>query len=144
MNQHLSTAQISEWVAGERTAETQRHVRECPACKAELAGFESSLSAFGHAVREWAVQPQMHPKLQEGSNASWRWALGTAAMLAVALLPAYWQQESPIDTAQQTDALLLEGIDMQLSRTVPASMEPLMTLMNSTLNSTPERKDERE
>jgi hypothetical protein len=140
MNQHLSNEQISEWIAGERTAETQRHIRECPVCDAELAGFESGLSAFGHAVRQWAVQKEMHPKPQELPNASWRWALGAAAILTLALLPAYWQGEAPISAVQDDDARLLENIDIHLSRTVPSSMEPLMTLMNLTQ----ERKDERE
>jgi hypothetical protein len=139
MNQHLSSAQISEWVAGERTAETQRHVRECLACHAELSGFEAGLSAFGHTVRQWAVQQETRQSHRELSNASWRWAWGTAAILAVALLPAYWQGQVPIETVQHEDALLLEDIDTQLSRMVPASMEPLLSLMSLTQ----EREDER-
>jgi hypothetical protein len=144
MNQHLSNVQISEWIAGERPAETQRHLRECPACHAELAGFESGLSAFGHALRQWAVQQETHSNPQELSNVSWRWALGAAAILTVALLPAYWQGEAPISAVHDDDARLLENIDIHLSRTVPSSMEPLMTLMNLTMNLTQEGKDERE
>jgi hypothetical protein len=140
MNHHLSSAEISEWIAGERTAEIQRHVRECPICHAELTGFEADLSAFGQSVRQWAAEQETRQSYRELPSASWRWAWGTAAILAVALLPAYWHRQVPIDATLQDDELLLENVDVQLSRMVPASMEPLLNLMSLPQ----ERKDDRE
>ena len=55
----------------------------------------------------------------------------------MALLPVRWNTEAQRDAALREDAEFLKHIDAQLSRAVPATMEPLMNLMQ-------ERKDEHE
>ena len=134
MIKHLSTAQISEWIAGERAQENQRHLQGCAACRAELAAFESGLVALGQSVRHWAAQQDAVPSLEIRAprglaGVSWRWALAAAAIGAVALLPIRWNSEARREAALQQDAEFLEHIHTQLSRAVPATMEPLMILM---------------
>jgi periplasmic protein TonB len=54
MNQHLSSARISNYLMGEATFEETAHAHECAVCQAELARLESSLSLFRGAVRRWS------------------------------------------------------------------------------------------
>src|SRR5271170_4328539 len=48
---HLSSEQISEYLAGVLTPEQEVHAHECPQCGARLARLESSLSHFRSSVR---------------------------------------------------------------------------------------------
>jgi len=128
MSKHLSAAQLSEWIAGERAPENERHLRLCAVCRAELVGFESALSALGQSVRSWAAQQDAGPRL-EFHGKSWRWAFAAVAIGAVALLSVRWNMEARREAVLQQDAEFLEHINTQLSRTVPATMEPLMNLM---------------
>src|SRR5271170_5941992 len=48
---HLSSEQISEYLAGVLTPEQEVHAHECPQCGARLAHLESSLSHFRSSVR---------------------------------------------------------------------------------------------
>lgn len=134
MNEHLSTAQISEWIAGERAGESERHLRECAACRIELAGFESGLEALGQSVRYWAAQQNVAPSSGiharvSGARASWRWALAAVVVGVMLLLPVRWSREAQREAARQADAEFLAHIDIQLSRVVPTTLEPWMNLM---------------
>jgi protein TonB len=57
MNQHLTWEQISDYLiddaAPRRSHEYARHARECVSCGSEVARFESALSEFRGAVRQW-------------------------------------------------------------------------------------------
>src|SRR5688572_1098961 len=120
MSNHLSTAQISEWIAGERAPENERHLQGCAACRGELAAFESGLVALGQSVRHWAAQQDAGPRLEirgrrKLARVSLRWALAAAAVGAAALLPVRWATEARREIALQQDAELLEHIHTQLS-----------------------------
>ena len=52
MNNHLSQDQLSMWILGRSTAEELKHGRECPQCRAELARFETPVSAFRSVMVE--------------------------------------------------------------------------------------------
>jgi len=54
MNQHLSSEQISRWIAGERTNEQERHASACPQCRAELDHLENALSLFRDSGQRWS------------------------------------------------------------------------------------------
>jgi protein TonB len=51
---HLSSKEISRYAAGNATREQARHAYQCPACAAEVARLESSITLFRGAVREWS------------------------------------------------------------------------------------------
>ena len=83
MSSHLSEEQIAASVAGERTAEIEKHARECAACAAELARMEEMFSAFRESGKRWsehwyAAAPVRRP---QGRT---RLALAAAAGLVVA------------------------------------------------------------
>ena len=129
MNEHLSSKQISKWIAGEQPADIERHLQECAECSMELTRLHSGFAAFAQSVRGWA---QHHEELAMRNEViptprpiSWRpWVWGLAAgIVALAVgIPAYRGN-------RDKDAQLLEQVQAQLSRSVPASMEPLMRLM---------------
>jgi len=140
MNRHLSSEQFSWWIAGEHTAAEEQHTEECLACGAELARMEQALSLFRDSAREWGRQ--------NGSEACNVWSAKqarngfgvqprcwmAAAVLMVLLLVAIPMQVSRRNRqreagAAQIDTALLEQVDTEVSRAVPATMEPLATLV---------------
>jgi len=129
MSQHLSSQQISMWMAGERTPEAELHVRECADCAAELDAFARDLALFRDAVRQWQV-PQ--PVLRPARVWPMRLALTVATLLLVALIPVY-RFAHPKAHPQLTaaDAALLEQVDVEVSRAVPRPMEPLLELASA-------------
>ena len=59
-----------------------------------------------------------------------RWILASAALSLMVAAPVYWSARQQRDAEQaKADQLLLERVHAGLSRTVPASMEPLMQLI---------------
>lgn len=54
MNRHLSSEEISRWMIGERTPETECHAIECPSCRSELDRLEDAFSLFRESGRRWS------------------------------------------------------------------------------------------
>jgi len=140
MNRHLSSEQFSWWMAGEHTAADEQHTEECLACAAELARMEQALSLFRDSAREWARQNGSEARnvwsAKQARNGfgvqPLRWM--AAAVLMVFLLVAIPMQMSKRNRqreagAAQIDTALLEQVDTEVSRAVPATMEPLATLV---------------
>jgi hypothetical protein len=130
MNSHLSAEQISKWMMGERTWPEERHVIGCPQCSAAVARFQSTLAAFGGAVRDWSGRQTGIKPWRDGRRAqSLRWALATTAILLLAAVPIYREiQQRKVERARADAALLLE-VDTEVSRAIAAPMEPLAKLM---------------
>jgi hypothetical protein len=134
---HLSETQISRFIAGQQVPEVEFHLRHCPTCSAELARVHSGFAAFGRSVREWARQPDVPmsatPWTEPTDTVRRRprlWSLAAAAIALAVGLPIYQEYRATRDEARrQRDAELLEQVHAQLSRAVPASMQPLMELM---------------
>jgi len=135
MNQHLTPEQISKWMAGERTAQEELHVRECSQCAGEVEGFNAALQMFRGSVRrlsdkETGSVPQAirHSRRVQPL----RWAVAMAALLLTVAIPPYrtaMKQRHQQEMAK-ADAALLEQIDAEVSRAVPAPMEPLIGLVD--------------
>jgi len=140
MNRHLSSEQFSWWMAGEHTAAEEQHTEECLACGAELARMEQALSLFRDSARELARQNSSEA-CNVWSAKQARYGFGVqplrwmaAAVLMVFLLVAIPMQMSKRNRqreagAAQIDTALLEQVDTEVSRAVPATMEPLATLV---------------
>jgi anti-sigma factor RsiW len=129
MNEHLSSKQISKWIAGEQPAEVERHVQQCAKCSMELTRLHSRFAAFAQSVRGWAqhheeltVANEVVPTLRRTSWRPWVWGLAAGVVALAVGIPTYRGN-------RDKDAQLLEQVQAQLSRSVPASMEPLMRLM---------------
>jgi hypothetical protein len=54
MNRHLSSERIASWMAGERTAEDERHVRECAACAGEVERLAETFALFRESGERWS------------------------------------------------------------------------------------------
>jgi anti-sigma factor RsiW len=119
MNSHLTSEEIYQWLSGERGDEVEEHFRECPACHAEMYRLRNALAGFRHSLEQTAIPAVSYPRIR---HALPRWILAT---------PVYWsaRQQRAAEQAK-TDELLLERVHAGLSRTVPASMEPLMQLVS--------------
>jgi hypothetical protein len=139
MNRHLSSEQISQWMAGERTPDQEVHLQKCPRCAAELADLEATMRSFGDSVRRWSEQrsgaaPQSLRHVLLGHSRTirpMRWALAVAALLIAVAIPFYRSamNEQHQQELAKADAALLEQIDAEVSRAVPPPMEPLIELV---------------
>ncbi len=128
MNSHLSSEQICRWIAGERGYEEHRHLRACPACRTELDQFQNALTGFRSSLERSPVPAISYSRVRQTLP---RWILAAAALSLLVATPVYWtaRQQRAAEQAK-ADELLLERIDAGLSRSVPASMEPLMQLIS--------------
>jgi hypothetical protein len=116
------------------------HVRDCPACAAELASLRESLSLFREATNAYANHhvrllppcsvPVRHTALQPAY-----WAAAAAVLLA-ALVPMQMLHRrvpppAPMVTSQaisptpESDEALLEDVNREVSESVPTPMQAL-------------------
>jgi anti-sigma factor RsiW len=144
MNMHLSQDQLSMCILGRATPEEQQHGRECPECNAELARFEGPVATFRVAMQDWSDRESVPPlaevsaflgKQPRFSNPVWGWVPVAMAVIIVVLtaIPIYVQQRNlqqvQAEESARRDALLMEAVNIHLSRTLPAPMEPIMALV---------------
>lgn len=128
MKSHLSSEQICKWLAGERGYEEQPHLHACPDCRAEVEQFQNALIGFRNSLEQSPVPAVSYSRTRQTLP---RWILATAALALIVAAPAYWnaRQQRAAEQAK-ADELLLERVNASLSRSVPASMEPLMQLIS--------------
>lgn len=130
---HLSSDQLSECILGEPDPSIARHISTCPACRAELGNFRESLGEFRGAVRCWS-ENQAHAALAihacPSESRSWiashQFALALLLAAVCILASMVWHGG---ERAPAGDAVLLNQVDAQVSRSVPSSMEPLTKLV---------------
>lgn len=106
MSRHLSPDEIAQWISGERTADQERHLRECPPCAAEVDDMEQTLALFRESGKRWsdhwyAERPMPAPRLGLGT------AVAMAACAAVCLV-LLRPSPSPRVTASAADAPFVE------------------------------------
>jgi hypothetical protein len=137
MIDHLSSEQVSRFIAGDGTAEETKHASGCAACATEIERLREVFSVFHDSAQEWMQQSggshlpsptRAGDEPRRFSLYPLRWAFALALAVLVAI-PIYKTVTEPrADDAN--DAQLLEEINAHLSRTVPAPMEPLMELLS--------------
>jgi anti-sigma factor RsiW len=132
---HLSSEQLSECILGQPSPIVARHVQDCPVCRAELAKFREALGEFRGAVRSWSEDQAMaalathaHGRQPRPWTASHQlaWAVLFAVVCVIA---SFVMPRHGAESAAGSDAVLLNQVDAQVSRTAPSSMEPLMKLV---------------
>ena len=138
MSKHLTGNQFAKCNSGQSGFEERQHLAECGECGAELDRFRGAMSAFRRAVRvgvdaRIASQPSLLIQPVAARDPKWRWALLAATALVLALIPlAGVNRVSPPKAQAETDAdALMRTVDLQLSRTIPAPMEPVIALLPS-------------
>jgi hypothetical protein len=128
---HLSSEQLSECIMGQPRPIVAKHVEDCPVCRAELVQFREALGEFGGAVRAWS-QDQADQALAIPARSSrtvshqLAWALTIAVVCVIA---SFVLPRQGGESAAGADAVLLNQVDAQVSRTAPSSMEPLTKLV---------------
>ena len=135
MSGHLTSVQISEWLAGIRGADAERHLAVCAGCAAELERANEPFAQFGAAARAWCAVETPVPRMGAIASAvrhrrravAMRLALAAAAALLIAT-PVYRQHRRAIETARQDEALL-EQVQAEVSRSAPEPMQPLEQLV---------------
>jgi predicted anti-sigma-YlaC factor YlaD len=133
MTHHLTSEQISESILGEPDPRIAEHLENCPACRAELGNFRQALGEFRGAVRCWSenqAQAALAVSAPPSESRSWiaSHQLALALLLAaVCILTSILWHPGP--NALSNDAVLLNQVDAQVSRSVPSSMEPLTKLV---------------
>lgn len=128
MNSHLTSEEMYQWLSGEHGADVEEHFRECPACRTELLQFRSALTGFQSSLEQCPVPPVSRRSVRPALS---RWVLASAALSLMVAGPVWWnaRQQRAAEQAK-ADELLLERVQAGLSRSVPASMEPLMQLIS--------------
>jgi anti-sigma factor RsiW len=149
MSDHLSPEQFARCFVEAPTNEERQHLVECAACSAEFNAFGNSVSSLRLAIRGQvdarveskpaaAIPVAIRPVTQ--GMRKLRWALATAAVLLIGIVPLVTSRK-PEPVTQQIPATtspddLMNAINAHLSRTVPAPMEPMMSLIPSDESST--------
>jgi anti-sigma factor RsiW len=144
MNSHLSQEQFARCFVGLGTHEERQHVTECAECGAELNVFGNTVSALRHGIRgrvdthvESRATTSIPVSIQPATRGirKLRWGLATAAVLFVGMVP-FVTSEKPESVsvttkvaAETSPDALMNAINAHLSRTVPAPMEPMMSLL---------------
>jgi hypothetical protein len=143
MNNHLSSEQISSWMIGERSPEAQKHAGMCPECRAELDRLQDALSSFRSSVLQWVdVQTPALNTARGLRSHSLHWVLATATVVLLAVILIYKNISDRQREAEAVqDALLLEEVNVHLSRGVPAALEPFMELMSVKTGSIDQKKN---
>jgi anti-sigma factor RsiW len=147
---HLSSEQLSECILGLPSPAVARHIEICPACNAELATLREALCEFRGAVRAWSgdqANAALAVPARVPEPRSWMASHQLALALLIAVICVFgsiavsWRESQPPDHAlSASDAALLNQVDAEVSRTVPAPMEPLMKLVVQT-NAGAERQE---
>jgi hypothetical protein len=148
VNRHLDSETICGWAAGERTAEAERHLRECAACAEAVGRLEAGLAEFRGSAHRWSerrLPARPFGAWQPKTVAAGRWraifgaaglaaCVAAAALLVAVLIERGRERAAASRAAEQAraDALLLEQVNTAVSRSAPAPMEPLLKLVATT------------
>jgi hypothetical protein len=146
MSDHLTPDQFAKCFVNGAEGQELRHITECPRCSDELNRLGSAVASFRSAVRD---RIDVHvgsdvtevPSFPACAPAIWaprfRWVLAAAAVVVLGLIPVLTIKTQPEDAVDRTSAetdpdALMGAINLHLLRTVPAPMEPMLSLVPST------------
>jgi hypothetical protein len=135
MNRHLTSEQVSEFVAGAASQSMREHVAGCNDCHSEVERLNDSLAIFRQSVRQWSLEQEQAPfTLEIDARASRRritlqrlgWTAILTACLITGLTLPHHRNIEPM-SAQRTisDADLLVQVDKELAEAVPPSLAPI-------------------
>jgi len=137
MNRHLSEDQIARCIVGQGASAEMQHARECPECGAELNLFNKSVALFQSSIHQQifhriALVPSVAVSRPTGAGTrTHRWVLVAAAAVVLVVLPfirtGSKPEAFPVPAFTETDPdAVMNRVNLDLSRTVPAPMEPLI------------------
>ena len=140
MNQHLTEEQMSMCIVGRAAPDEERHGRECSLCREELERFREHLSKFQSVMHDWSNRQDVPEfsvalpsvKAQRGLVSTWSWAAVGVAVVILTAIPIHIEETALRQRAKAEEAaVLMDAVNLHLSRTMPAPMEPIMALIPS-------------
>lgn len=135
MNRHLTSEQISEWLAGEYSSEVEQHLADCAACRVEVALFKTTLKVFRQSAHNWADQncAPARATLRHVKRAPYRSAFRAFCLVGAMLLVCFFadtvRREISVRTLNSESALL-QRVNSQIAQDVPSSFAPLDSLVS--------------
>jgi len=141
MNEHLTSQQISEFVAGLAGPAIGEHVSQCQVCRSEAERLSDTLGLFRQSVRQWSTEQEQRDLVTLHSaglhsaekhahrkvtlqRLGWTAALAACLIAGLALPHDKGVKPAPAQPAI-SDAELLVQVDRELSEAVPPSMAPI-------------------
>jgi hypothetical protein len=139
MSHHLSEEQFEACVLGRASPAELAHINGCPECHAQFDSFRGALSLFRNAiwdlVEDRAVLRSSSVTAPAPSSAvipKWRWVLVLATFVVAVAIPILVGETNPPKTREQmSPEAVMERLNRHLARTVPAPMEPVLSLISS-------------
>ena len=150
MNLHLSDLELTDYLLGAGSEASEIHMQSCPACRSELTRVSESIQLFRTAAIGWSVNQQLEKKREAMPVRAWlnrplliaRWVMSAALVCFVFIVGFHfknyqipgWQSSSERGTTTDTAAFqteiekdneLLSHLNRELSKNVPAPMQPL-------------------
>jgi hypothetical protein len=106
MSKHLNADQMTEWTAGERRPELERHLEECIECRLAAEELQTALWGWREAVRGWSNQEYRVAEQRTAVRAvtgrrnalslwagrGFYWATGATVMCALAALLVWYSE----------------------------------------------------
>lgn len=135
MNRHLTSEQMSEWLAGEYSSEVEQHLADCAACAAEVTLFKTTLKLFRQSAHNWADQncAPARATLRHIERAPYRSAFRAFCLVGAVLFVCFFadtmHREISIRTLNSESALL-QRVNSQIAQDVPSSFAPLDSLVS--------------
>jgi hypothetical protein len=132
MNRHLSAEDFSGWMIGERTPEREQHLAACATCAAELDKLQAPIALFRGAVCEWTANEERRVAAipaRSRSGGLWLRVAATAAVVAVLVAIGIGGSNRRAAGIDREDEMLLGQVQAEVSRPVPATMQPVYNLM---------------
>jgi len=136
---------------GQYSNEELQHLDVCRECSSELDRSRKSIALFSNALTDSvearvALRPGLEIRPATVLDPRWRLALVAATALLLAVIPFVGiktdiiPQQTLVTPQNDTDAdALMRTVELQLSRTIPAPMEPVIALLPTEESPTPTR-----
>jgi anti-sigma factor RsiW len=142
MSMHLTEEQFSMQVSGEASTAVREHLAQCAKCRDEVEAFSSAMALFRSVVHE-SAEARVNTGESGASRESppaevavgkWKWMWVAASALTLVLLPFVMREggRAPVteDAAVELHPdVLMDTVNMHLSRTLPAPLEPILALL---------------
>jgi hypothetical protein len=140
---HLTSEQMESTLSGRPSEETARHLGGCVQCAGELAALRE---VFGNLREATAASAEHHRRFVSPTEAQlvprMAWAMAAVVVFVAAVTPVAVHHRSANRAAQVgvaaaadvtiSDEALLDGVQSDLSTSVPASLLPLAGTSPST------------
>jgi|HubBroStandDraft_6_1064221.scaffolds.fasta_scaffold283170_3 hypothetical protein len=146
MTQHLTREQIYDLLISRETGECLEHLKTCAACAAEVSELQIAFSSFAGAARDWSGNQDLPEVTLTPATGRGKfrmrvprvaWALVAAVLLSFFVWGAAYKRRMAPSTEAQSDEILMQQIDTEVSRRTPAAMDPLVQgISASATNST--------